>query len=129
MTDEAGIEGDVHTTHEDCDADEVAGTVVVSFTGVVATVVVFDDIEEETELEELLTLTGFVLVVCAGEVETELEDDQGPQLSAEDVLTMVTGFELVVLTFADCVLDHIPQVSEVDETTTGFVEDVVGFTG
>jgi len=68
-------------------------------------------------------------VVCAGEVETELEDDQGPQLSAEDVLMTVTGFELVVLTFADCVLDHTPQFSEVDETTTGFVEEVVGLTG
>jgi len=52
VTDEAGTEGDVHTAHEDCDADEVAGTVVVSFTGVVDAVVIFDDDEEETELED-----------------------------------------------------------------------------
>jgi len=33
-----------------------------------------------------------------------------------------------VVGFTGCVLVHTPQVSEDDETTTGFVEDVVGFT-
>lgn len=66
VTDDAGVDGVVHTAHEECDVGGAGGGVVVSFTGVV-----FGGGGGGAELEdhgphsceELLTLTGFVLVV------------------------------------------------------------------